>query len=238
MTSIAASEPKEISTAGAARKAAALLFSPAMTAALLSGVIAIVVAFVGLLPTLQAQRHEKQLEIRTELAADMGKSFTMAVGAAQRVASGLIYGPTGNRARNAAVVQNAYNSGLGQWQIDGSRIMAELSARYPESPIVREWALYRLAVTRFYRLSAVLPPGERPEFISKLRTYFKYMRATAPWAVNAVPRDERVNWTRLEQNRKFKRSIEYRRTYDQLSASFLSLGDAFVEEMLKLRPLI
>lgn len=32
------------------------------------------------------------------------------------------------------------------------------------------------------------------------------------------------------------RSLAYRRTYDKLSSSFLSLGDAFVEEVLKLHP--
>jgi hypothetical protein len=63
------------------------------------------------------------------------------------------------------------------------------------------------------------------------------MRAK-PWAHQAVPKDSRVNWQVLEQNRRFKRNIVYRQTYDRLSSAFLALGDAFVEEMLRLRPQI
>jgi hypothetical protein len=202
MAAIAAAPAKE---AGAEKRRmmAALLSSPTVVAALLSGVIAIVVGFVTLIHTLQAQNHEKSLEIRTELASDMGKSFTLAVAAGQRVASGLTFGPTGDRLRNAALHQAAYNSGLGQWEIDGSRIMAELSARYPGDEIVHEWALYRQAVTRFYRLSAVLPPGERQDFIRRLRWYFKWTRETS-WAAHVVPDNERVNWQALERERGFQ----------------------------------
>jgi hypothetical protein len=45
-----------------------------------------------------------------------------------------------------------------------------------------------------------------------------------------------VDWTALEQSRKFRKSVTYRRAYDRLSTSYLSLGDAFVGEVLNLSP--
>jgi hypothetical protein len=209
-----------------------LVHSPAVAAALVSGTLALVVALAG--PTLARkwQNHEKTLEVRTALATDMSKSFTMAVGASQRVASGLIYGPTGDRRRNKAVVQGAYNAGLGQWQVDGGRITAELSARYTDTEIRSEWKLYRLAVTRFYRLSAALPLDERRAFARDVRLYFKHVRTTS-WAPS-LPR--KVNWAALQKSKKFKKSRAYRRTYDKLSTSFLLVGDAFVGRILQLHP--
>jgi hypothetical protein len=235
MSAIAVPRTREAGTREHAQSLAALLHSPAVAAALLSGVIAVVVAVVGPTVARTFQDREKTLEVRTTLATDMSKSFTIAVGAGQRVASGLIYGPTGDRKRNAALAQASYNAGLGQWQIDGGRIKAELSARYPGDGIVHEWALYRQAVTRYYRLSAVLPPKTRPDVVARVRGYFRHMRS-APWAKKYVPKDKDVNWNALRQNKKFSRSVVYRQTYDQLSSVYFALGDAFVERMLKLQP--
>jgi hypothetical protein len=212
-----------------------LLHSPAVAAALVSGVLAIVVAVVGhmLAGSWRSQNHEKALEVRTALATDMSKSFTLAVGAAQEIASGLVVGPTPGPSEHAAAVQAAFGAGYAQWQINGGRVAAELSARFADEEIVHEWNLYRLAVTRFYRLSAVLPANERDYLIRYVRSYLRHM-TTRPWAVGTVPRH--VRWGALEQSRKFSRSLAYRRTYDKLSAAFLSLGDVFVQEVLRLRP--
>jgi hypothetical protein len=235
MAAIAASPAERIAIREQDHGLAALIHSPAVAAALLSGAIAVVVAFVGPMLARTWQNHKKALEVRTTLATDMSRSFTVAVGAGQRVASGLIYNPTGDRARNAAVVQAAYNAGLGQWQIDGGRVSAELSARFTGNEIVHEWSLYRLAVTRFYRLSAVLPGDERGYFIGYVRSYFKHVKAV-PWAAPTVPKMKKADWAVLQRSKRFSRSVEYRRTYDKLSASFISLGEAFVERMLKLHP--
>jgi hypothetical protein len=234
MTAIAASPPREL-TVNKPWGRLGFLHSPTVATALLGAIVTAFGWFVGPMVARMVQDREKTLEVRTALATDMSKSFTIAVGAGQRVASGLIYGPTGDRKRNAAVAQSAYNAGLGQWQVDGGRINAELSARYPDSKIVHEWALYRKAVIRYYRLSAVLPPKTRPDVVARVRGYFRHMRST-PWAKRYVPKDENVNWKVLRQNKKFSRSVVYRRTYDQLSSVYFALGDAFVERMLKLQP--
>jgi hypothetical protein len=235
MSAIAADRPSE---RGAARRKGLMAFfhSPTVATALLGAVVTVTGYFI--VPTLAAksQNHEKRLEVETTLATDMSKSFTTAVGAGQRVASGLIYGPTGDRHQNAAVVQGAYNSGLGQWQVDGGRIGAELAARYKTSPIVGEWRRYRLAVTRFYRLSALVPGDERRSFVRGVETYLERMRGL-PWAAAAVPgRRTFVNWPALKQVRNFKKSRAYRQTYDQVSTALISLGDAFVQETLSLHP--
>jgi hypothetical protein len=234
MASIAASPADQIRSRQERQGLALLVHSPAVAAALLSGVLALVVAVAGPMVARKWQNHERALEVRTTLATDMSQSFTMAVGAAQRVASGLIYGPTGDREQNAAVVQAAYNAGLGRWQIDGGRITAELSARFADEDIVHEWSLYRLAVTRFYRLSAVLPEYDRQYLIGYVRSYFQHVNEADGWAASAISGE--VDWDVLQQTKGFSRSLEYRRTYDQLSSTFLALGDAFVAEVLKLNP--
>jgi hypothetical protein len=237
MSTIAADQPKGISVEKP-QGLSGLIRSPAVLAALLTtllgGLIALVGTVVGPMVATGVQNHEKSLEVRTALATDMSRSFTMAVGAGQRVASGLIYGPTGNRKQNAAVAQAAYNAGLGQWQVDGGRIAAELTARYRGDPIIQQWRLYRLAVTRFYRLSAVIPGDQRRFFVRYVRAYFKQMRGFE-WARSArLPKN--VKWGALERTKRFRHHLNYRRTYDKLSASFLLLGDAFVGQIVKLHP--
>lgn len=236
MTTIAADPPRRIRVKKPPGLSA-LIHSPVVIAGvvttLLGGLIALAGTVVGPMVATGAQNHEKSLEVRTALATDMSRSFTMAVGAGQRVASGLIYGPTGNRKQNAAVAQAAYNAGLGQWQVDGSRLTAELTARYRGEPTIQQWRLYRLAVTRFYRLSAVLPGDQRRYFVSYVRSYFEQMKPFV-WARSALPSN--VKWGALERTKRFRHHLGYRRTYDKLSASFLSLGDAFVGQIVKLHP--
>ena len=232
MSTIAAAPPKGI---GAEKRGlSALIYSPAVAAALLSGVIALLAAFLGPMVARSFQNREKSLDIKTTLAADMSKSFTEAVGAGQRVASGLIYGPTGNRHRNAAVVQSAYNAGLGRWQVDAGRIGAELAARYKDEAFIYQWRRYKNAVTRFYRLSAALSAGDRASFVNRTQSYFTKVKKTVPWASPAISLG--VDWTPLYQTKKFRKSVKYRRAYDKVSTLFLSLGDAFVDQMLKLHP--
>jgi hypothetical protein len=233
MTSIAASRPRELDADKPQKPSAGLFHSPVVATALLGAFITALGWFVGPMVARAVQSHEKVLEVRSTLATDMSKSFTMAVGAGQRVASGLIYGPTGDRRRNAAVVQSAYNTGLGQWQVDGGRITAELSARYTGNDIVTKWQGYRLAVTRFYRLSAALPAYERQKFVGYVKAYFDEMKDVS-WAPPAI--SAKVDWAALRQSKKFRKSLRYRQAYDEVSTAFLSLGDAFVEQLLTLHP--
>ena len=232
MTAIAASRPRERST-DKPLSLGAFIHSPAIAIALLGAIVTALGWFVGPTVANKAQSHEKSLEVRTTLATDMSQSFTTAVGAGQRVASGLIYGPTGDPVKNAAVAQGAYNEGLGRWQVNGGRITAELSARYADG-IVRKWTRYRRAVTRFYRLSALLPAHQRRAFVTDIYRYFKDMKKKEAWARPAIPTN--VNWSALEKVKGFRDTLGYRTTYDRLSAAFLSLGDAFVEKVVTLQP--
>ena len=235
MSAIAADRPKE---RGAARRKGlmAFFYSPAVATALLGALVTVAGYFIVPTLTAKSQNHEKRLEVKTTLATDMSKSFTMAVGAGQRVASGLIYGPTGDRHKNAAVVQGAYNAGLGRWQVDGGRIGAELAARYKKDPIIGEWRRYRLAITRFYHLSALVPGDERRSYVRGVQRYLERMRGI-PWSASSVPGKRTfVNWNALKQVRGFMQSRTFRQTYNQIATAFLSLGDAFVQETLSLRP--
>jgi hypothetical protein len=233
MASIAATPDESISTGEKKLSLGAIVQSPTVAAALLSGVVALVGALVGPMVARSLQNRDKSLQIKTTLATDMSRSFTQAVGAGQRVASGLIYGPTGNRRRNAAVVQAAYNAGLGQWQVDAGRIGAELAARYQDKTFIYQWKRYKNAVTRLYRLSAAIPAGDRSSYVNRTWTYLTQMKRV-PWAAPAISLG--MDWPTLYQTKKFRKSARYRRAYDNLSFTFLSLGDAFVDEMLKHHP--
>ena len=232
MSAIAAAPTKDVSTAGKRHGLAGLLQS-AVAATLFSGLVALLAALVGQMVVHSWQNRDKTLEVKTTLATDMSTSFTQAVGASQRVASGLIYGPTGNRQRNAAVVQAAYNAGLGQWQIDAGRIGAELAARYNDRTFIVQWKRYKNAVTRFYRLSAALSAGDRSSYVNRTWSYLTQMKRVQ-WAGTAVSLT--VDWKALYQTKRFRRSERYRRAYDKVGSLFLSLGDAFVNEMLKHHP--
>ena len=140
---------------------AKLAISGGVFAAIISGVFALLVAFLG--PELARgwQTHDKRIQVRTAIATEMSRSFTRAIGAGQRVGDGLIYGPTGDPKANAAVVQAEYNRGLGQWRIDSGRLAAELAARYPGDPIGGAWCLYTAAEVKFFRLGAGIPKPDR-----------------------------------------------------------------------------
>jgi hypothetical protein len=46
----------------------------------------------------------------------------------------------------------------------------------------------------------------------------------------------KADWAALRQTKKFRQNMRYRKAYDALSNSFLLLGDAFVNQVLKLHP--
>jgi hypothetical protein len=208
--------------------------SSGLIAAIVSSLLGLTAALVVPSITHSWQNHEKRIELKTALATDMSKSFTLAIGAGQRIGTGLIYSPTGDRRANAAVVQQEYNRGLGAWRIDSDRLMAELSARFPEQGIISAWNRYRFAITAYYRLSAVLPAGERPALLGGLHLYLRQVAR-----VEAVtPAPTAIDWVALQLNTRFSTNLAFRRAYNALSASLLSLGDAYVEQLLTLQPLI
>jgi hypothetical protein len=236
MSTIAADAPKGI-RAKRRRRRTALIHSPVLIAGLattlLGGLLALAGTLGGPMVASTVQKRAKSLDVKTTLATDMTSSFTEAVGAGQRVASGLTYGPTGDRRRNAAVVQSAYNAGLGQWQVDAGRVGAELAARYNNKAFITQWRRYKNAVTRFYRLSAALSAGDRTSYVNRTWSYFTRMKRV-PWASRAI--SLAVDWGPLYQTKKFRKNARYRRAYDKVSSVFLSLGDAFVDHMLSLHP--
>jgi hypothetical protein len=213
------------------------LSAPVMTA-VIAGCFTLLVAFVGPRLTQGWQDHSKRIDIESLLATDMSSSFTTAIGASGRIATGLIYGPTGDPKANAAVVQGEYNRGLGQWQVGSGRVAAELAARFHNGPIVDRWKAYRLNVTRLYRLSAVLVAGTRPAIVKGLRGYVKSLNAdtSAPAALRPLNRVDWAGWKELQRNTGFKHNRNYRNAYDQLSTALLALGDTYVQELVALRP--
>src|SRR5262249_17840742 len=136
----AASTDADKSGDGSQAKQAAkgLLSSPLVVALVTAGLTVLVVPFL----TREWQNHEKQLNLKTAIAIDMSRSSANAVGAGRRVGTGVVYAVTADPRVNRAVIQDAYNRGFGQWQVDKGRLSAELFARFSGDPVVGDWRGY------------------------------------------------------------------------------------------------
>ena len=210
---------------------AKLAITGGVFAAIISGVFAVLVAFMA--PELARgwQTHDKRIEVRTAIATELSRSFTRAIGAGQRVGDGLIYGPTGDASANAAVVQAECNRGLGQWRIDSGRLDAELAARYPDNPIVGAWHVYTAAVVEYFRLGAGIPESDRLQLVTALRGYLN--RVTRP--NSSVPVIAASNWRAMTRVAHFHKRPDFHRAYDKVSEALLTLGDRYVEQELNLK---
>jgi hypothetical protein len=214
---------------------AKLVITGGVVAAIISGVFAVAVAFIA--PELGRgwQTRDKRIEVRTALATDMSRSFTRAIGASQRVGTGLIYGPTGKRSANAAVVQGEYNQGLGQWRIDSGRLRAELTARYPGNAIVTHWQRYTVAVIAFYRLGAGIPKPQRIKLIVYLRSYLGNVKHRSSSLQPRVTGISGIDWHALKRTVHFKKRLDFRNAYNKVSDTLLAVGDSYVQKELSLK---
>jgi hypothetical protein len=239
MASTAAGEAIPVEeTGGSSRKLKEVMTSAPMISAVVAGIFALSVAVGGPRVTRSWQDHSKRVEVATQLATDMSRSSALAIGASQRVATVLIYGQTDDASKNRAAIQQEYNLGLGRWQVDSGRVAAKLTVHFRHDPIVAKWKLYRLNVSRFYRLSAVLPPGNlRPSLITNVKKYLQDVKTTDPLAPS-IPTTEKA-WDpiqkALRQNKHFSRSLTFRNAYNTVASMLLALGDVYVEEMIGLR---
>lgn len=190
-----------------------------------------------------SQNREKRIELKTLVATDMSRSFTQAIGTGQSVGTGLIYGPTGSRERNAAIVQSEFNRGLGQWKIDSGRINAQLSARFPHGAIIHDWRRYRLAVARFYRLGAVVPIDVRNHMVNGVRSFLyqvapkrtlRLSKSHLWWRLGRL--NPELGTLGFQNDDHFRRRLGYRNAYTKLGDTLLILGDAYVQRVLELTP--
>jgi hypothetical protein len=208
--------------------------------AIISGVLALIVAVWVPRLTQAYQDHAKRLQVETSLATDMNRSLTMALGAAQRVGLGLALNPVlGDPQRNAAAIQHDYNDGLARWRVNSGRVTANLSARYPGEAgagVVGLWRSYVRAVTQFYRLGAVIPRFERSELLKNLRSYIDAVEQ--PTALGPKIPDTSIKWDALGRLKQFRKSLVFRTNYNTLNDKLLALGEGYVQLLLTLKPVV
>ncbi len=207
--------------------------------------------------TREWQKNEKQLTVKTALATDMSRSFTKAIGAGRRIGTGLVYAPTTNQAENKAVIQGEYNRGLGTWQVDRGRLVAQLFARYRGdlidnggSPIVSEWRSYARPVEQFYRLGADIPREVRGDLVTTLQSYFESL-GTEPWSSQLLGESASLDLQRKLASLRDRPTIKdrrsnldlfyekrgaFRRSYSTVADTLLLVGERFVERLLELKP--
>ena len=208
-----------------------VLSSPLVVATVTAGLTLVVVPLL----TREWQNHEKRLNLKTAIAIDMSRSTANAVGAGRRVGTGVVYAVTADPRVNRAVIQDAYNRGFGQWQVDSGRLGAQLSARFPDDQVVGDWRRYATAVEQFYRLGAVIPKKDRLGLVRLLRLYLTPQPGwRESWRAGLVNRPSAKSRSRLKEF--YKRRREFRKAYVEVSDTLLLLGNQLVEEVLRLSP--
>jgi hypothetical protein len=204
-------------------------------------VTAALTATVVPLLTREWQNHEKRINLKTAIAIDMSRSTANAIGAGRRVGTGVVYAVTADPRVNRAVIQDAYNRGLGQWQVDSGRISAQLLARFESPGIVEDWRRFGQIVERFYKLGAVIPADDRKRFVQSLEQYLTTGGATLnpeKWATVWPALGDRPSakdrHASLQDFR--ERQLTFRRKYAQVADRLLLVGNQFVEQLLDLNP--
>jgi hypothetical protein len=224
-----------------------VLSSPLVVALVTAGLTVLVVPLL----TREWQNHEKRLNLKTAIAIDMSRSTANAVGAGRRVGTGVVYAVTADPRVNRAVIQDAYNRGLGQWQVDKGRLAAQLSARFPRNHVVDDWRGYTVAVEQFYRLGAAGIPGQDRRVLVKSLSGYLTSKSTPAvtsestadtakttwrewWRVALVERPSAKDRSNLKEF--YRRQHQFRKAYIELSDTLLGLGNQLVEEVLGLSP--
>jgi hypothetical protein len=221
-----------------------VLSSPLVVALVTAGLTVLVVPLL----TREWQNHEKRLKLKTAIAIDMSRSTANAVGAGRRVGTGVVYAVTADPRVNRAVIQDAYNRGLGQWQVDKGRLAAQLFARFSGDQVVDDWRGYTVAVEQFYRLGAVIPKQDRRVLVTSLGRYLTSQSTpvvtsqSTPaestwrewWRVALVQRPRAQDRSNLKEF--YRRQHTFRKAYIDLSDTLLLLGNRLVEEVLSLSP--
>jgi hypothetical protein len=235
MASIAASDER-----GAGGRARVLegvkwaLSAPVIVALVTAALTATVVPLL----TREWQNHERRLNLKTAIAIDMSRSTANAIGAGRRVGTGVVYALTADPRVNRAVIQDAYNRGFGQWQVDQGRLAAQLVARFPDDPIVDDWRGYATSVEQFYRLGAVIDQSDRRRLVRLVRDYLssELTLEEATWGARWKALRDLPRAKARKSATYFERKHRFRRAYIDLSEKLLFLGSEFVERVLTLSP--
>lgn len=210
--------------------------SPVVVAIVTAALTAIVVPLL----TREWQNHEKRLNLKTAIAIDMSRSTANAVGAGRRVGTGVVYAVTADPRVNRAVIQDAYNRGFGQWQVDRGRLSAQLFARFPGDQLVGDWRGYTVAMEQFYRLGAVIPRQDRRVLVRSLRRYLTSESTPTQrtwrerWRVALLDRPSAKDRSSLKDF--YRRQHKFRKAYIEVSDTLLLQGNRLVEEVLSLSP--
>jgi len=214
--------------------------APVIVAIVTAGLTATIVPLL----TREWQNHEKRLNLKTAIAIDMSRSSANAIGAGRRVGTGVVYAVTANPRENKAVIQDAYNRGFGQWQVDRGRLSAQLFARFHDNEIVGDWRRFATTVGSYYRLGAVIPRRDRNHLVEQLSTYLtselrplderKRMWETRWQHLKGRPAaGERSKLTREDF---YAKQNAFRNDYIYVADTLLRLGEQLVERLLNLNP--
>jgi hypothetical protein len=117
------------------------------------------------------QDHKQQLELRTALASDMSRAYTDVIVNGRFVTRGLVYSGSTRDEVDRAASQSVWSTALHDWLVESGRLTAELSGRYPDQAITREWREYVAAVTAYMQIGAGGVPAERVEALTTARVY-------------------------------------------------------------------
>lgn len=177
-----------------------------LATALVSGVV---VPYIARL----TQVNERELEIKTELAGDMGQAVAAFVNEIQSVEVTRIQ--TGGRPADTRELNAAYK----QWMTESSVIAARVEAYFPD--LADDWKAIAAGLEELYALTGTLDPQYRGPRVEAIRAAFAAAR---------------VDWKLLAENGQDWQTVEDWRPYEaawfQLREAVLSARDKLVRRML------
>jgi hypothetical protein len=176
------------------------------------------------------QQHQTEVEVRTNLATEAAEAFTSAIVTGEHVASERLANFTRSQSTNTVLLIRDWDRGFDQWQADNARLEAQLTARFAaHREIMRSWTSYSHAVTGFVRL-ATLNAADPERALASVRGYLGL----------ANPAIQGIDWAAILRGRgdRGKKATLFRKNYDRVGDALLARGDAFLSDLVRLKPVV
>ena len=107
--------------------------------------------------TNQWQNHQKELELKTDLASEISKAVANIV-----IASRLVQIPT------FAFTNLSYANTVEEWEASKASIGSQIEAYFPDSQLKQKWDNLTSAITEFSNLNAALTHSNHPHYAPQL----------------------------------------------------------------------
>jgi hypothetical protein len=161
------------------------------------------------------QNHQKILDVKTGLVADMSDSASSALSSGRFIASGLV----GRATSDPFATQRAFNDAYQSWTTKSAVTGAQLAAYFPDSDLSDRWRAYGNLVADFLQVGVRGQPADRANQLVALAKHFPALHHKDP------------GWWKVLLDR--SPEGEFQQNYAELSAALLAERDVLVQRVLR-----